>query len=138
MIARVLIAASMLSACTTTDHDAISWSPGVPSDPAVLAGDPVIYCGDTVAHPCPWLTFMTKLTIAGDTATWSDPSESFTEPLPIVETITVGSDGSLTFPERGDESGLRLVTVITPDGGDFTWDLDNVAGDTTFHLTRTP
>jgi hypothetical protein len=135
MRAAVLV---MLVGCAAApvDHGALDWSAGTTVD-GVL-GNSSFECGDEVAHPCPWLTFMGKLTIVGTTATWSEPSMPFTEPLPIVETVVVNTDGSFSFPERSDEAGLRMAATIYATGGDFTWLLDTVAGETTFHVERTP
>jgi hypothetical protein len=136
----ILITILSIGACTTgtsVDPNRVEWSSGISDDPAYVA-DQTIACGQAVAHPCPWLTFMGRMDLVGDQVTWSEPSRSFTEPLPIVETVVVNDDGSITFPERSDESGERLPSTVQPDGGDFVWRLYNVAGETSFHFERTP
>lgn len=123
---------------------AISWSLGTTT--GSVNGPMTTACGDVISHPCPWLLWTTTLDIdlVAGTATWGNaigghdvngfPAEhrgDFVEPITI-DPVTGGAQ----TPQRGDDGGLRHVITFIGNDIAITWTLFNVAGDTTFHLTR--
>lgn len=149
---RASLAVVLLGACAATASppagpNAVAWSDGR-SDSAGVP-DPVV-CTDVVSHPCPWLLYTGRLVVDGAQATWTDASGGVNDIgvdasayADVVEQPAVGEDGSLSFPLRGDDGGLRHAFVLhrTACGGweaDVSWSLFNVAGVTTFHLSVAP
>lgn len=142
---RALFLVALVASCTTTPSNVhpIQWSAGT-SD-SIGEPDPIA-CGQTVSHPCPWLLFTTTLGIelghdGTATLTWGDATGG-TDPNgldashrgELVEAVDLNAGGLLVLPSRGDDGGLRRATTLPLDGGDITWTLFNVAGNTTFHL----
>lgn len=112
------------------DPAAIIWSDGYNDSSIQGAFD--VTCGDVESHPCPRLLFETHLVLdlGALTATWSGDAHA-----PVTEAITLDDSGNPVLPQHGDDGGLRLLATLGPGGGDVSWDLFVVPGETTFHLT---